>query len=620
MTHLNQLKPNHKAIQHYYETLKTFSEQKVTHEGALETAFSRLLADTAHSHHWTLIPKLSIRAGAKYIAPDGTLKDEFNLKRGYWEAKDTDDDLDKEIRKKIDKGYPLSNTIFEDTREAVLYQNGHEANRYDLADPQKLCDLLNEFFAHIEPDIEGFEEAVEEFRERVPDLAKGLLDKISEAHKDNQRFQKAFDDFFSLCQQTLNPNISREAVDEMLVQHLLTERLFRTIFDDPDFTRRNVIAAEIEGVIDALVSQAFSRAEFLSRLDRFYKAIEGAAKTMPEFQDKQHFLNTVYERFFQGYSVKVADTHGIVYTPQPIVDFMCASVEEALKNEFGLTLGSPGVNILDPCTGTGNFVVNLLRRISKKDLPRVYKEQLFANEVMLMPYYIAALNIEHAHYELTGKYEAFEGLCFVDTLDLAEEEQHLFSAFSEKNAERVERQKKTPITVIIGNPPYNMGQQDENDNNKNRKYPVVDRLIAESYAKDSKATLKNKLYDPYVKFIRWATNRLEGRPGIVGFVTNYGFLKGIAFDGFRKHLRADFERIYHLDLRGDAHTTGETRRREGGNIFNDQIRVGIGITLLVRTASRTKKELNYHAVPDYWSSTEKTAFIESLGCLSRPQQ
>lgn len=191
----------------------------------------------------------------------------------------------------------------------------------------------------------------------------------------------------------------------MLVQHLLTERLFRKIFDNPEFTRRNVIAAEVETVIDALVSKSFNRDDFQKSLDRFYVAIENAAHTMPEFSDKQHFLNTVYERFFQGYSVRVADTHGIVYTPQAIVDFMCAGVAEVLQTKFGKSLGDPGVHILDPCTGTGNFIVNLLRRISKRDLPRVYREQLFANEVMLLPYYIAALNNEFAYFEIAEQYK-----------------------------------------------------------------------------------------------------------------------------------------------------------------------------------------------------------------------
>ena len=203
----------------------------------------------------------------------------------------------------------------------------------------------------------------------------------------------------------------------MLVQHLLTERLIRKIFDNPEFTQRNVIAAEVEKVIAALVSKSFNRDEFLKSLDRFYSAIENAARSLEDpGAPGQELLNTVYDRFFQGYSVKVADTHGIIYTPRPIVDFMCASVAEVLDTEFGLSLGSPGVHILDPCTGTANFIVNLIGRIPKKDLPRMYREQLFANEVMLMPYTIAALNIEHAYYELTSQYEPFDGLCFVDTL------------------------------------------------------------------------------------------------------------------------------------------------------------------------------------------------------------
>src|SRR5262249_34362980 len=201
--------------------------------------------------------------------------------------------------------YPLTNTIFEDTRRAALFQNGVEARRFDLAEPQQLADLLNQFYAFAEPDIEGFEQAIAEFRERVPELAKGLDDKIKEAHAKNPKSQKAFGDFFALCQTALNPNIRRDAVDEMLVQHLLTERLFRKIFHDEEFTRRNVIAAEVEKVIAALVSRSFSRDEFLKSLDRFYKAIELAAETIEDFADKQHFLNTVYERFFQGYSVKV---------------------------------------------------------------------------------------------------------------------------------------------------------------------------------------------------------------------------------------------------------------------------------------------------------------------------
>jgi predicted helicase len=560
--------PSSPLIREYHRSLAELRSQGVEHEMGLRRPFENLLAGSARLHGWQYVAESGAKAGGHRIRPDGTVFDPNNFPRGFWESKDSHDDLDREIDRKLRRGYPDNNTIFEDTRRAVLYQN-HS--------------------------IHEFEQAVAEFGKRVPELAGGLAGKIAEAHTHNRRFEAAFAAFFSLCQLSLNPNISRAAVDEMLVQHLLTERLFRTIFDNPEFARRNAIAAEVERVIGELVSQSFSRTEYLKSLDPFYLAIENAARTISDFSEKQLFLNGIYERFFRGYSVKVADTHGIVYTPPQIVEYMCGAVEEALKREFGLSLSSPGVTILDPCTGTGNFIVHLMRRISKRDLPRMYREQLFANEVMLMPYYIAALNIEHAYMELSGQYEPFEGLCFVDTLDLAEDRQ--LPMFSEANTERVDRERKAQITVIIGNPPYNMGQVNENDNKKNRKYPVIDSRIRDTYAKDSNATLKNKLSDAYVKFFRWATDRLEGRDGIVCFISNNGFLEGIAFDGFRKHLARDFQEIYHFDFKGNARTSGGRRRKEGGSIFNDQIRVSAGAELHSSLGSRKRGNSALSLVP-----------------------
>jgi predicted helicase len=598
-----EISPSHRLIREYYRSREEMSAQNVEHELALRHSFQDLLGDSARLHGWTLIAELGAKAGGHTVRPDATLRDANSIPRGYWEAKDSRDDLAREIEHKIRRGYPLTNTIFEDTRRAVLYQNRDRVLEVDLSDPAELVRLLHRFYSHTEPEIKEFEAAVEEFEQRVPDLAKGLAVKIKEAHDRNRPFQEAFAAFFSLCQLSLNPNIRREAVDEMLVQHLLTERLFRTIFDNPEFTRRNAVAVEVERVIEALVSESFSRREYLKSLDSFYGAIENAARTISDFSDKQDFLNTIYERFFRGYSVKVADTHGIVYTPQPIVDFMWASVAEALETEFGLSLSSPGVSILDPCTGTGNFIVNLMRRVPRRDLPRVYGQQLFANEVMLMPYYISALNIEHAYLELTGKYEPFEGLCFVDTLDMAEDRQ--MSMFAERNTERVARQRREPITVIIGNPPYNVGQLNENDNNKNRKYPVIDRRISETYARDSKATLKNKLSDAYVKFFRWATDRLDGRDGIVCFVSNNSFVDQIAFDGMRKGLMQDFTRIDHIDLHGNVRKnpklSGTTH-----NVFG--IQVGVGITLAIRCKGGGR--LRYHRVPENWRKEEKLAWLE----------
>ena len=610
------IKKGNPSIKRYYDAIAGYSSADIHHETALRSAFQNLLAETAKKRGWMLVPELSSKVSGVRVVPDGTLNDQFNLPRGYWEAKDEYDDLDVEIAKKIEKGYPTLNMIFEDTRVAVLYQDGNEVFRCNLTNPSELLELLNRFLTHTEPAIESFEKAVVEFKEKVPQIAKGLAEKINEAHEKNKGFKIAFESFYELCKASLNPNISRAAVDEMLIQHLLTERLFRTIFNDPDFIHKNAIAVEIEKVITALTQKSFNRQEFLKSLDRFYFAIEEAAYNITDFTDKQHFLNRVYQDFFQGYSVKIADTHGIVYTPQPIVDFMCASVEEVLKEEFGLSLGSSEVNILDPCTGTGNFIVNIMRRINKRDLPKMYKEHLFANEVMLLPYYISALNIEHAYFEITQSYEPFEGLCFVDTLDMAERHQIMLS-FTKENTERVEREKKTPITVIIGNPPYNVGQINENDNNKNRKYDIVDLRIRDTYTKDSKATNKNALSDAYVKFFRWATDRLQGRDGIVTFVSNNGFLRGIAFDGFRKHLEKDYHSIYHFDFKGNARTSGERRRKEGGNIFKDLIRVGVGIKILVRNNRKSEKSICYHEVQDYWHEEQKTQYLLTFGSKSK---
>jgi predicted helicase len=589
-----------RAVDYYYQELAAYQEKKVTHETAVRSAFQNLLAAFAQAANWLLIPEQTLTNGKR---PDGTLRDTFNLPRGYWEAKDTKDDLLVEIRKKIAAGYPTTNTIFEDTRRAILYQNNRHALEADLTNRAELIRVLDAFFGYVPPDIESFEQAVADFKESIPDLAQGLLRRIQEEHARNHAFAGVFENFLALCRSALDPNMSRETVDEMLVQHLLTERLFRTIFNNPDFTSRNVIAAEIEKVIRALTSRAFNRKEFERSLDRFYVAIEGAARLLDDWTEKQHFLDTVYERFFQGFSVRQADTHGIVYTPQEIVSFMVESVEEVLQREFGVSLSTPGVQVLDPCVGTGNFIVNILRRISGGTLAQKYANDLFCNEIMLLPYYIASLNIEHAYYERTGDYQPFEGICFADTLNLEGQQMELFS---ETNTERIQRERAAPIMVVIGNPPYNSKQMNENDNNKNRRYPVVDGRIHETYAKASKATLNTKLYDAYVKFFRWATDRLQGRDGIICLVSNNSFLDQTAFDGMRKHLLQDFTQIYHLDLHGNVRKnpklSGTTH-----NVFG--IQVGVGITIAIRSSQHTTSKLYYHRVPENWRKTEKLAFL-----------
>ena len=405
------------AVSRYHKALKNFECQEVDYEMGLRGAFQTLLTDVGHMVKWTLIPEQTLEGG---IRPDGVLRDDFKFRRGYWEAKGPKGNLDKEIEDKKKKNYPLINTIFENTKRAVLYQNKKKYFECDLSNANDVRHLLREFFSYVEPDIANFEVAVQEFKERIPELAQALLEIIEKEHKENRKFQTAFETFAQLCRSSLDPNVSQETLNEMLIQHLLTERLFRTVFDNPDFVNRNAIASEIEKVILALTSRSFNRAVFLKSLDRFYTAIEKAARHNDTWSERQSFLNTVYERFFQGFAVKKADTHGIVYTPQEIVEFMCTSVNEVLKREFGKSLAEPGVQILDPATGTGNFIVNLMRLIPSSKLKYKYQHDLFCNEIMLLPYYIASLNIEHEYYERMKEYESFEGICFADTLALAE--------------------------------------------------------------------------------------------------------------------------------------------------------------------------------------------------------
>lgn len=567
-----------KAVTTYYAEINNLTQLRMFGEGAVSPAFAGLLRACASQFHWTLVEQYALKREGRNLRVDGALVDAFNLVHGYWEAKDSGDDLAKEVQKKLQIGYPRDNILFQAPEQIILWQNGREALRSDIRQPAALLEVLRTFFEYQPPAYEQWEAAVGEFKGRVTEIAKGLLDIIERERRENRRFIDAFTAFTELCRKAINPNLSPQAVEEMLIQHMLTERIFRTVFANPDFVERNVIAHEIEKVVQALTARQFSRSEFLKPLDRFYLVIERTAATIDDFSQKQAFLNTVYENFFQGFSVKVADTHGIVYTPQPIVEFMVRSVEEILQRDFGRSLSDRGVHILDPFVGTGNFMLRVMRQIKRTRLEEKYRDELHCNEVMLLPYYIAAMNIEHSYYELTGHYAPFDGICLVDTFELAEEPQAGFDFFSAENSERVQRQQAADIFVVIGNPPYNAWQLNENDNNKNRKYPRLDRRINETYVHDSAATLNNALYDPYVKAFRWASDRI-GDEGIVAFVTNNSFIDGLAFDGMRKHLAQAFDTIYVLDLGGNVRKnpklSGTTH-----NVFG--IQVGVSITILVR--------------------------------------
>ena len=607
------LKPTHKAIRGYYVTLQQYDRYNATHEGAVSNPFAFLLDICAKQVNATLIPQYAMRAlKGNRIVIDGVILDEYGLPFAYWEAKDMDDDLVKAVQDKRDAGYPFDNICFQNPQRAILYQNGQIALDLDITEPARLIAALQYLFSYVPPALDNWQTAVSDFKEHVPDLASALKALIDQRHETDPAFKAAFTDFYEICRTSINPELSQDAVEEMLIQHILTERIFRTVFNRSDFTSRNIIAVEIENVSAVLMRHAMSRDVFLEPLDRFYIAIEQAATLCKDFSQKQHFLNTFYEKFFQGFSEDVADTHGIVYTPQPIVDFMVKSVEHILETEFGRSLSDTGVHIIDPFVGTGNFIVRLMQDIQGTALDAKYRHELHCNEVMLLPYYIASLNIEQEFFQRTGAYLPFEGIALADTFELLEPEQG--ELFTRENTERVNRQKAADMFVVIGNPPYNAQQVNENDNNKNRKYPVMDKQIEETYVRDSTAQLKSKLYDPYVKAFNWASKRI-GEEGVVAFVTNNGFLDGIAFDGMRKHLAQDFTKIYHIDLKGNARTSGERRRKEGGNVFDDQIRVGVGISFLIKKAETTSDpaEIWIYSVENYLKMREKQKFLTNLG-------
>ncbi len=594
------LSPKSAAVAAYYQSLKALTHLGVEHEMAVRPAFATLLQAAARPFGWELVAELSLKIGKRRIAPDGTLLDIWGISHGHWEAKDTKDKLDHEIADKLAKGYPTQNLLFWTPQRVVLYQHGqaHPEVLTPWDEPARLLGVLKQFLEFAPEAIVQWEAAVEEFKDKVPELGRRLAAVLKKARKENPAFAGAFAEFVTTCRTSLNPNLSEAAVEEMLVQHLLTERILRKIFNIEDFRTRNAIAADIEKVIGKITEKHFRRDDFLQALEPFYLAIETAAGTFQDFTEKQKFLNLVYERFFQGFAVQQADVLGVVYTPQPLVQFMIRSVEHVLREQFDTSLDAEGVHIFDPFTGTGNFIVNLMQHISGAALKRKYAGELHCNEVSLLPYYVASMNIEHAYYERMGQYEPFEGICLVDTFETVEKEQAEFEIFNEVNSERVKRQRAVKdIRVIIANPPYNAGQLNENDNNKNRKYPEMDGRVKRTYAADGTSTLQRKLWDPYIKAIRYASDRL-GDAGVVCYVNNNSFVTENSFDGMRKHLEQDFDLIYILDLGGNVRKhpalSGTTH-----NVFG--IQVGVSINLFIRLAKGRKTKqptiINYYATP-----------------------
>lgn len=429
--------------------------------------------------------------------------------------------------------------------------------------------------------------------------------------------RKAFETFLAEIRDDLNDSITEDEAIEMLAQHLITRPVFDALFEGYSFAANNPVSKALQGVLDVLDSQHLEKEA--EALNRFYASVRMRARGIEDAAAKQKIVVELYDKFFKAAFPKLTARLGIVYTPVEVVDFIIRSVDEVLQSEFGQTLGSEGVHIIDPFVGTGTFITRLLQSglIKPEQMAHKYRNEIHANEIVLLAYYIAAINIEAVYHEkMGGDYEPFPGICLTDTFQLYEQDRDLVSDMMAVNSNRRTRQKELDIRVIIGNPPYSAGQKSENDNADNLEYPRLDGRIRETYARRSKATLSKGLYDSYIRAIRWASDRIGDR-GVVGFVTNAGWMDANATDGLRKCLADEFSSLFVFHLRGNARTSGEQRRKEKDNVFGQGSRTPVAIAILVKNpASQAQGAIRFHDIGDYLTREQKLAITARFGGLA----
>ena len=617
MSYNSPIMPTYTHIETYYSKLQELvqfggSDNELNIRRAFENCLDAYCRE--HKEKLVLIPELKAPGN---IIPDGTVKDTLRMARGYWEAKDTHDDLDAEIQRKFDRGYPKDNIVFEDSETAVLVQNGGVALRVDMSRPGELHRLIRRFLDYELPNIEEFRQAQVQFKTDLPVVLENLRQSVAVAEESSEAYQSAARVFLDLCHQSISPEVSEADVREMLLQHILTKDIFLRVFAEDQFHRDNNVASHLE-TLERTFFTGDLRREAIERLRTYYGAIGRAADEITEYTEKQQFLKAIYEDFYKAYNPAAADRLGVVYTPNEVVDFIIRGTDYLLGKHFGKTLADDNVQILDPATGTGTFITNLINYLPLDRLEHKYRHEIHANEVAILPYYIANLNIEYSYRDRTGQYLEFPNLCFVDTLDnLDWQEQGAtggavtrqgafnLGGVSEENWIRIQEQNEKRISVIIGNPPYNANQQNDNDNNKNREYPEIDRRISQTYVAASTAQ-KTKQYDMYKRFIRWASDRLAD-DGIIGFVSNRAYIEKRQDDGFRSISLQEFDDIYIIDLGGDVRGTSGA-----GNVFGIMTGVAVGF-FVRRTSNQEDHRLHYCAFDDEQSGVSK---LNNVGNLS----
>lgn len=487
-------------------------------------------------------------------------------------------------------------------------------------------DLQNVFYAKMVTKV-GSKRYWELWAKDIAKIAEGHIERIKKLIADEGKHKKAFEQLMKGLRKNINPNISEQEAIEMLSQHIITLPVFEALFGDYEFVNSNAVSKSMQKML-ALLDDETKTEEENERLQKFYEYVRTTVGDIKDAEGRQRLIVELYDKFFKIASPKTVEKLGIVYTPVEVVDFIIRSVAYIIQKEFGRSLSDENVHILDPFTGTGTFITRLLQSgvISREALTRKYRKEIHANEIVLMAYYIASINIENVYHSLMpdDNYKSFDGICLTDTFQLGEDgsDESLFSEQFPANSKRVIAQKKCPITVIIGNPPYSIGQKSANDNAQNQSYPNLEKHIETTYVEQSEANLNKSAYDSYVKAFRWASDRLsQTKGGVIGFVTNGAWLDANGLDGMRKCFEKEFSSIYVFNLRGNCRTSGEIRRKEGDGIFGLGSRTPIAITILVKKKQEKETErakIFYHDIGDYLSREDKLKIIKQMGDISNP--
>ncbi len=512
------------------------------------------------------------------------------------------------------------------------FNGDNQSNQIGLQIAMQFEQLQDVVFARMVQKV-GDRRYWEQWAKDVAIIADRQIERIKYLIDEKNDQRDAFDRFLVGLQKNINPSINEDQAIEMLAQHIITQPIFDALFEGYSFVKSNAVSIAMQAMIDSL-EKGSNLAEQDETLQRFYDSVRKRAEGIDNSEGKQRIIIELYDKFFKTAFPKMVEKLGIVYTPVEVVDFIIHSVNDILKKEFGRTISDENIHILDPFTGTGTFMVRLLQSglIDIKDLERKYKEELHANEIVLLAYYIAAINIENAYHDATpdpndgvgtANYTSFDGIVLTDTFQLSEtnEGEIQYEEMLKRNSDRVEKQRNAPLRIILGNPPYSVGQKSANDNAQNQKYTKLDKRVESTYARASKATSVKALYDSYIKAYRWSADRLDKTGGIICFVSNGAWLDGNGMDGFRLSLEKEFTSIYVFNLRGNQRTSGELSRKEGGKIFGSGSRTPISITLLVKNPEITTEKANifYHDIGDYLDREQKLKIVKEFKSFANNQ-